>query len=365
MDLGIFSYTNYTFSTVAAAKAACLNDIVNFLTNASYDQSQNTFFNTTGNAIYRSSNCFDGWSVHDAAAGTNQKVIKCPYPTAMGAGKFCYVRISTNGSAANMGENGTANTFVLVFDVFEAWNATTHVGTNGAGISNNWSEHYGFAFYPANTSYQQFVLAASKYVIYANRKGVYGDSNRWGFGNFYSSGTISSVNSFAHAPMIVGIMPYAEGTGWHTAASNYPAIFATYTQSRAHPFGTMAISRYKQANGIDASGTANADCALDLSVTSTSNSPAGVPTTSIPNGTATAGNMLAPIVPYMPTLGARFQNADFSFSESLADGLFMACSGTGAAFDTILSSAGKSHILFPCGSTSGGNNCLMFAIRIN
>jgi hypothetical protein len=364
MDLGIFSWTNYSFSTKAAAQSAFLNDVVNFLTNPSYAQTQNTFFNTSGNAIYRSSNCFNGWTVHDSAAGTNQKVLKAPYPTAMGAGKFVYVKIGVDGNAS--GDNTNRNPFSLVLDVFESWNATTHVGTNGAGIGQQWSVHYGINIYPQDAGYQTFMLAASLYVIMANVKGVIYAAHWWGHGVYYNTSTGHvSINSYAFTPLLAGIMPYAESSGWHTSASSYPAIFATWSQGLAHPFGKIGISRHKQVNGTSAGSTHATDGALDASVRSTGNAPVGVPTTSIPTSGGVAGNMLAPIVPVFPPLGLRFQNANFSFSESMCDGLFMACSGTGAAFDTILSAAGKSHILFPVGSSSGGNNCLMFAIRIN
>ena len=361
MDLAALSHSSYSFTSIGAAKTACLNDIVNFLTNASYSQSQNTFFNTSGNDIKRSDNCFNNWTVHDSAAGTNQVVLKAAYPAAMGAGKFCYLRIGTN--AAVSGESSYTSNFALVFDVFESWNATTHTGVNGAGMGVSWDTGYGFSIYPQSGSAQTLFLGASLYNIFCHIKGHPTDSSKWGFAQYYSGG-LSTANG-VWSPVFAGILPYAEGGGWHTAASSYPATFCTANQgSGAHPFGNTHFPRLK-GTSTDLTNTTAPYAVLDQSCRSTLNSPLGVPTASVPQASGT-GNRLLNIVPVHNTIGAVFENPDFNWSEDLAGGVFGTCSNTGVPLDVILDSAGKQYKLFPSGSsTAPYNTGLMFAIRIN
>jgi len=354
MDLGQFSWSNRTFVNIATSKAACLADIVNFLTNASYNESQNTFFNTSGNVIHRSDNCFNNWTVHDAAAGTNQVVLKAAYPAAMGAGKFCYLKIGTGGSAPD----GATNSISLRFVVFESWNATTHIGVNGTGENVN----YGFSMYPASPSAGQILfIGASLYNIFCHIKGSLGDSTKWGRA---MHGVSAPASASTWSPVFTGILPYAEAGGWHTAASDYPATFCTENNNGAHPFGDVNFPRLKGTT-VDLTSTSASFAVLDQSCSSTLNSPVGVPTTSVPQASGT-GNRLLNIVPVNNALGIVFENPDFNWSEDLAGGVFGTCSNVGVPLDVILDAAGKQYQLFPSGSnTAPYNTGLMFAIRIN
>jgi len=361
MDLAALSWSEHSMISVADSKVKCLADIVNFLTNASYSQSQNTFFNTSGNDIKRSDNCFDNWSMHDSAAGANQVVLKAAYPAAMGAGKFCYLRIGTNASVSN--EAIYPNNFSLVFDVFESWNATTHTGVNGAGMDVSWSAGHGFSIYPQSGSAQTLFLGASLYNIFCHIKGHPADSSKWGFAQYYSGG-LRTANG-VWSPVFAGILPYAEGGGWHTAASSYPAVFCTANQGTgAHPFGNTFFPRSK-GTSTDLTNVNVTYAVLDQSCRSTLNSPVGVPTTSVPQASGT-GNRLLNIVPVNNALGIVFENPDFNWSEDLAGGVFGTCSNVGVPLDVILDAAGKQYQLFPSGSnTAPYNTGLMFAIRIN
>ena len=364
MDLGIFSWSNFGFSSLDDAKTKLLSDVVNFLTNPAYNQSQNVFFNVSGNEINRSDHCYNGWSVHDNNAGSHEVVIKCPYPTAMGANKFCYVRIGTNSSTP---DNGFTNNISLVFDVAEYWDSTLHTGVNCSGIKNNYTPQYGFNVLPQYGSSQKLVLGASVYGIMCHLQGHPSFSmTRWfGYGSFYNSDSGAEGGFLHNAPLFVGILPYAEGSGWHTSASNYPATFCSMNPGNGvHPFGGMAFPRLKGISG-DVVSVLEAYAAAEREVVSTRNNPVGLPTTTVPGAGGSPCNSLFPMTPFHPTLGIRFENASFNFSE-LFGGVYMACAKTGLPYDVIIDSSNKQYKLFPAGSDNvNGNTCLMIAVRIN
>lgn len=113
-------FAKYSY-LAGASQANIMNDVVLMLTgttdktllSASCNQA-----NTEILATYEPA----GWILHDAAAGTNAKVIKAP--CVGDAAQFKYVKITTNVSA------GTIQT-----GLWESWNEVTHIGTNLASTS--------------------------------------------------------------------------------------------------------------------------------------------------------------------------------------------------------------------------------------
>lgn len=89
-----------------------------------------------------------GWTVHDAAAGTNgTQVIKAP--VADNASQYKYVRI----------QGGSAN--AASFSLFETWNATTHTGTNstpGCVVGDSGNNYTGPMFVHISSSVRHMAI---------------------------------------------------------------------------------------------------------------------------------------------------------------------------------------------------------------
>ncbi len=108
----MFSIYNYNSGITAAQ---LLQDIVALCTGTSDPNSLSAACNKASTVIFTDYDVA-GWSVHDAAAGTNAVCLKAP---CLGApAKFKYVVIDTNTAG------------IIYTKLYESWNETTHVGTN-------------------------------------------------------------------------------------------------------------------------------------------------------------------------------------------------------------------------------------------
>jgi len=208
-------FTKYVY-LAGITQADMMNDIVLLLTgttdkallSASCDQANTEILTTYAPA---------GWTLHDAAAGTNAKVIKAACDG--DAAQFKYVKIST----AVAGQIFTG--------LWHDWNATSHVGTNlsansetsgygqrysttlagtvyisaserqitiwgtgpaGNGMSNYggsmggiWEGDRGFTWCDVGTSFTPVCFAAGSYVTMPRHMGP--------DGNLYTSGTAQGI----------------------------------------------------------------------------------------------------------------------------------------------------------------------------
>ena len=145
-----------------------------------------------------------GWTVHDAAAGTNTQVLKA---------------LCADGTTWKYYKFGVTSTTATVANHYESWNATTHAGTNacfldsyGTGV---WASTQGGYFYlyvtPRNIIFFSFASAAYQnlnggiFVEYT-RDGVlpgYPCTAQWGWAGNNSLVLSSGGNLFTPRSKIV------------------------------------------------------------------------------------------------------------------------------------------------------------------
>lgn len=121
-------YCKYVYNSgvQATVQAAILADLIALLTGEVTINNLSSTCDKVNSSIVVDT--VAGWTLHDAAAGTNAKCLKAPM--ADDPAKFKYVVIDTN-------TNGYVYT-----KVYETWDATAHTGTN-------------ICYYSDNTSYTQ------------------------------------------------------------------------------------------------------------------------------------------------------------------------------------------------------------------
>jgi hypothetical protein len=177
-------YAKYAY-LANVTQAQVLSDVVAILTgetnkanlSAGCDQA-----NTEISAAYEVA----GWTVHDAAASTNSQVLKAACDG--DAAQFKYMRIST-ATSGNIWSG-----------LYEAWNATTHVGTNVAPNSDSTSYGQRYATAAAGTLY--ISASANRALFY----GVYSGGN----GNLTylsSSGVLEFDRGYTWCAVGQGFMP--------------------------------------------------------------------------------------------------------------------------------------------------------------
>jgi hypothetical protein len=130
-----------------------------------------------------------GWTLHDAAAGANAKVIKAPCQG--DAAQFKFVEINTNTAGQ------------VFTGLWESFNETTHVGTNIAYQSK--STGYG-QLYATTAVGDMYVSASSgRIILYGTSSAGNGPTNRSG----QSTGVVEADRGFTWCAVGQGYVPVA------------------------------------------------------------------------------------------------------------------------------------------------------------
>ncbi|MBF0341892.1 MAG: hypothetical protein HQL95_13155 [Magnetococcales bacterium] len=177
---------NAKYTYVAGATAAnILADLVAILTGETNINNLSASCNKPFTTI--ESITAAGWTLHDAAAGTNAKCLKAPL--ADDATTFKYVVLDTNTAG------------YVITKVYETWNATTHVGTNLAFNSDVVGYQQRVSTTVTGTIYlfatARFMLLASLY------SGLWGSSTNAG-----PSGCFERTRAGAWDTVTAGWPPY-------------------------------------------------------------------------------------------------------------------------------------------------------------
>lgn len=199
-------FCRYT-SLSTATQAQVLSDIVALYTgsitdknllSASCDKANTELITTVAG----------GWTVHDAAAGTNAQVLKAPIYD--NVNQFKYIYISTNATS------------YIQFQTYETWNATTHTGTNPNQTSG------------ANVQFRitnyttPFILHMASSVRFAYLQTQVGTT----------FGSTASTAGFA--------FEYTRWSPWDTTAAGYMPVVCAGSTS-----GTPSFCRHKNNSGTD------------------------------------------------------------------------------------------------------------------
>jgi len=199
-----------------ASQANILSDIIALLTGETDKNTLSAACNKAGSAIY-SGYAAAGWTVHDAAAGTNRRVISAPCADGVFS-KFIIVDTNTTGT--------------LSFGGCESWDSSTKAGTNYLG-GNILPLSFSLGF---NSGAGILLLYATVYGIYAcfRTTGAYGN-----FGIICAEWQRDSL-----------IMDVAKGYPCWGGCTTAPA-FATY--------GSIGVPRKKNHTAAgDSTGAASA-----------------------------------------------------------------------------------------------------------
>jgi hypothetical protein len=289
-------WAKYSYNA-SVSQANILNDIVAILTgttdkttlSAGCDQANTEILTTYDNA---------GWTVHDAAAGTNAQVIKAACQG--DANQYKYVEINTN----------TAGQVFMGF--WEDWNAGTHTGTN---LTNN-SKTTGYGQrYSTTTVGTMYISASSGRVL------MYGTSSA-------GDGTANG------GKCTTGVLESGRNYTWCAVGQGYVPAFYLLDSSTTHS------PRYKTATGgIQTSGS------VISGLKSTFGASSGgtvIHSTGVPGS---SGNNV-PVADF--TVNGNTTNQAY-FSDVLPSGA--KCAGIGNALDE-LSYDSKTWIIMPMGTSA-------------
>lgn len=197
----------------AASKANILSDVVKLLTGETSLGNLSSDCDTVTSQLVTT--VAAGWTVHDAAAGTNAKCIKSPL--ADDAATFKYLVVDTNTTGYILGK------------VYETWNAQTHTGTN-------------LAYYSDSTSYCQRVsTSAAKIYLSA--------SARHGLMFSDMAGVLGS--STGNSPS--GCYERTRTMPWDTPAAGYPP-YGFINFGLAQSAGNFYPPRIKRRSTTDGTG---------------------------------------------------------------------------------------------------------------
>lgn len=243
-----------------------------------------------------------GWTLFDAAAGTNAVCLRAP--VADSASQYKYLLLSTNTSG------------YIIATPYETWNPDTHTGT-------------GMAYYGATVSYAQRINTTSggRLDVYS-KGGIY-----WAFslqGGVFGSSTGSGPS---------GLLERSRKSPWDTVENGYP------------PF--MFFSNYSFAyepRSLNASGTDITGSATSLEIINAFGA-GNLATSSVPgNASKTLKHQLVAFGVCKAANG--HQGGDIS---SICD-IWLTTHGNGSSFDT-LTVDGKTYVIWAVG------NAQRFAVR--
>lgn len=177
-------YAKYSYNA-GATQANILADVVAILTGTT---DKNTLSATCDKPNTEILTTYDpaGWVMHDAAAGTNKVVLKATNVDATTK----YAVIDTNSAG------------YLVIHAAEAWNETTHTGTNVTTIGNTYQQRY------------STTLVGVLHISASNRRII-------------AYGVYSGAEGGATANSWTGVCERVRGTmWWDTVGANYPLCTA-------------------------------------------------------------------------------------------------------------------------------------------
>ncbi|HIJ84109.1 MAG TPA: hypothetical protein HPQ00_07875 [Magnetococcales bacterium] len=176
-------YCKYVYKA-AATKANILADVVKLLTGETSLTNLSADCDTGASQLVTT--VAAGWSLHDAAAGTNAQCLKAPLADDVGTFKYMVVDTNTTG--------------YIYGKIYETWNATTHAGTNLAYYSD--SSNYCQRI--STSSYPLYLFASARFVLMFSYTGTYGSS----VGNS-PSGVFERNRAMAWDTVGTGYPPYA------------------------------------------------------------------------------------------------------------------------------------------------------------
>lgn len=294
-----------------------------------------------------------GWSVHDAAAGTNAK---------------CYKSLQKDGTSYTymvLDWNTTISTGVagLIVRLYEDWNATTHVGTNKAENSRDRS----------NTAISEYLQG---------QKLPHGETDPWqldvhvlpGGAAFYSSREVAQVSAnaaFLGSPTYGGVTFVGEclRENPNTLPAGVPCAVWVNSGHMSGSSGSNAyqVSACRMFDGRPAAQYSGAIysglLALDLAVNSY-----GYTSTALRRISGHGGRL------YVATVAPMFAASQASTSSDYAElGAIrgVACVGQGNAHNSVweaacdsdyLPAAGGTNRKFRCYVGSGGPMCLLLPV---
>lgn len=174
-----------------ATRANIVNDIVKFLTGETDKANLSANLNQGNSSILAT--VAAGWSVHDAAAGTDMQCVKAP--CADDAAAYKYVLISHT------------TTTVLAIIGYDAWNAATHVGT-GKYTGSDLAAHSQRST-PASSVVKLRIQATARHIIIQ----AYCNGTRYGAAATNGSGPS-------------GVFERTRAQAWDTVAAGYiPSVW--------------------------------------------------------------------------------------------------------------------------------------------
>lgn len=299
-------YAVYTYAAGSTA-ANILADVVKILTG------ETLLSNLSANCVQASSSILTtatpaGWSVWDAAAGTNLQVIRSPWDVSNGSG-YNYVGVDTNTAG------------YISLNTYETWNNSTHIGTNG--------------YVPTPSASGQRLNLASGGTLYIgaqNGHSIYVMS--------YQSGVWGSTNI---TPLI-----FAERTrrsAWDTNSLAYPVgsliVYGSYGS-----FGQSSTYANRIVNYVGTDSTIIAGHLVTPfgGLTGNTNATQTWPTTTVPMANKVLQHMLVPMWHVLPVHG--FLGGDCSIFSDI-----WFTTTTGASLDEVIVN-GNSYVVF--GPLAGG-----------
>lgn len=189
-------WCKYTYKA-NASKTNILNDVVLLLTGTASLASLSTDCDQVNSVLVTT--VAAGWTLHDASAGTNAKCVKAAL--ADDANTFKYLVVDTN------------TTGYILFKVYEAWNASTHAGTNLSYLSDSTS----YSQRISTSSFQLYLSASARHAVGFSDIGV-GASNKGS----------ASGNRFT------GVMERTRQMAWDTVAAGYPPYASIYDSTNLY-----------------------------------------------------------------------------------------------------------------------------------
>ena len=291
-------WAKYAYNS-GISQANILADIVAILTgttdkatlSAGCNQANTEIINTYDNA---------GWTVHDAAAGTNAKVIKAECQG--DAAQFKFVEINTDTAGQ------------IFAGLWESFNGTTHVGTNAAYGSKTTGHGQRYA---TGTVGLMYISASSGRIL------LYGVSSA-GNGISNSAGTAT------------GIFEGGREFTWCDVGQG----FTPAAQLRSP--GSLYATRHK-----DATGNVQVGASVSTSMLTGFGVSLGTQAFHV-NGPAAASGNHAPI---SEITGQSIASSAALFPNFTPSGV--KCVGIGSALDEF-SYDGKTWVILPASLTSGG-----------
>ncbi len=291
-------WAKYAYNS-GISQANILADIVAILTGTTdkttlstgCDQVNTEIINTYDNA---------GWTVHDAAAGTNAKVIKAECQG--DAAQFKFVEINTDTAGQ------------IFAGLWESFNETTHVGTNAAYGSK--TNGYGQRYATAATGVLYISASSGRIILYGVSSAGNGISNTPGS----ATGVFESGREFSWCAVGQGFTPVAQ---LRSAGS-------LYATRHKDAIGNTQVGASQASSLVSGFGVAIGAAAFHV------------------NGPAAASGNHAPI---SEIAGLSASSTVALFSNFTPSGV--KCVGIGSGFDEF-SYDNKTWVVLPASLTAGG-----------